>query len=245
MLLFSARKVRAEGVYRSESRGSELAFELAAHSKSRGLAEEVLAVIHGAIFGTRKLSSGRVVTWNIAPAPFAVAFGDKRRMEVVEAFFLKELMDGESQGAAHSQNGAEGGGAGTQVRFLAQELEGVPFSAGGSLRGRQCRISQGVGLHLAGLAFAGAFYKTACDVDARAGGHRFELLLRELREVKHYLEVANRRAVVECHELHVLVASAGTHPAFDAHFGAYRGRVEDMDNLCAFHNYGFIQKSPS
>ena len=235
---------RAEGVYRSESRGSELAFELAAHGKSRGLPEEVLAVIHGTLFGPRKLFEGQGGHLEHCAGTLAVAFGDKRRVEVVEAFFLKELMDSESQGAAHSQDGAEGGGAGTQVRFLAQELEGVALL----LQGVACGVGsavylKGVGLHLAGLALAGAFYKTACDVYARAGGHRFELLLGELREVKHYLEVANRRAVVECHELHVLVASAGTHPALDAHFGAYQGRVEDMGNLCAFHNYGLFKRA--
>ena len=138
---------RTEGVYRSESRGSELAFELAAHGKSRGLPEEVLAVIHGTLFGPRKLFEGQGGYLEHGAGTLAVAFGDKRRVEVVEAFFLKELMDSESQGAAHSQDGSESGGAGTQVRFLAQELEGVALL----LQGVACGVGSAVYLKGVGL----------------------------------------------------------------------------------------------
>ena len=37
----------------------------------------------------------------------------------------------------------------------------------------------------------------------------------EFRKVKHNLKIVDGAAVVQCHELHVFVASPGSYPAFD------------------------------
>ena len=72
-------------------------------------------------------------------------------------------------------------------------------------------------------------------MDARTGGHGFELFVAETAHVEHYLEVFDSGAVVESHKLHMLVASAGAYPAHHIDFFADELRIEYLGNSGSFH----------
>ncbi len=87
-------------------------------------------------------------------------------MEVVEALFVEELMDSESQGAAYAQDSAECRRARAQVCLFAQELHGVAFFLQGIGLGVGAAVYfEGVGLYLAALALAHRLDKAAGNVD--------------------------------------------------------------------------------
>ena len=93
-----------------------------------------------------------------------------------------------------------------------------------------------VGLHLTGLAFTLRLHELAFDADARAGCDRLKFLVGELGHVKHNLNILYGRTVIELHELYMLVAAAGTHPAFGLYLGTYeRGVFEQVDYFGLFH----------
>ena len=145
-------------------------------------------------------------------------------------------MDGEGQGAADTQDGAERGRTGTQMSLLTEELQGVALLLQRICLGVGGAVDfEGIGLYLTGLAFAHRLDQAAGDAQRRTGGDGLELLVGELGQVEHNLEIADRRTVVECHELHILVATAGAHPSFDTYFAAYQRRVEYIGYFGTFH----------
>ena len=227
---------RAECVDGAECRSAELALELAAHGECRGLAEEVLGVVNVALLVAGKVGEGQRRNLEHSSGALAVAGGDEGCVEIEESALVEELMDGESQCRAYSQHGAEGGGAGAQVGFLAEKFHGVALLLQGVCLGVGGAVDfEGVGLHLAALAFALALDQAAGDVDGRARGDGAKVVVGEFGEVEHYLEVLHRRAVVESHELHVLVAATCSYPTFYIDFRANERRVENILYLCACH----------
>lgn len=158
-------------------------------------------------------------------------------------------MDGESQCGTHAQHRSEGVGAGAQVRFLAQEFERVPF-----FLQRVCFVGgaehcQFFGLHFHALSFALGCHERAFYVDGRTRGDGFQLLVAKAVHVEHNLQVADGRSVVQCHELHVLVASARAHPTHHVDVVSSAGEAKISDILVRFiecrNVMSVIRKSPS
>ena len=157
-------------------------------------------------------------------------------MEVVETFFVEELLDSESKSRTDAEDSAESRRARTQMSFLAKELHRVTLLLQRICLGVGAAVDlESVGLHFAALALAHRFDELASHVDRRAGGDSLEIFLAEFVEVEDYLKVAYRRAVVKRYELYVFIAAAGADPTFDIHFGAYQRRIEDIAYLCSFH----------
>ena len=226
---------RAEGVDGAKSRGSEFAFQLSAHGKCRRFSEEVAAVVGFAVLCHGQAAQREGGHLEHCAGSFAVAGCDERCVEVEESFFLEKFMDGESQCGTHAQHRSECVGAGAQVRFLAQEFERVPF-----FLQRVCFVGgaehcQFFGLHFHALSFALGCHERAFYVDGRTRGDGFQLLVAEAVHVEHNLQVADGGSVVQCHELHVLVASARAHPTHHVDGGVERGRGEDIGYFSAFH----------
>jgi len=113
----------------------------------------------------------------------------------------------------------------------------VAFLLQGVLLGVGCAVDfKRAGLYLDALAFALAFDQDTGDAEGRAGGDGFQRLVRECREVEDNLHVLDRGAVVQGHELHVFVASAGAYPAFHTDLLTHQGRVaEQVSDFDAFH----------
>ena len=176
-------------------------------------------------------------TWNT----FAVAGGDERRVEVEEAAFVEEGVDGHGHVVAQTHDGAEGVGAQAQVAYLAQELHAVALLLQGVGVGVGLAIDDDVlGLHLDGLARALALDEVALHADAGTGGDALQLIL-ELGRVGDDLDIVDNRAVVHGQEGDVLVAALGAHPAFYTYRRAYQGTdifLQKIFNLVAFHYSG-------
>ncbi len=121
--------------------------------------------------------------------------------------------------------------------FLAQEFKGVAFFLEGIGLGVGGAVHlEGVGLYLAGLSFAHRLDELSGYVNRGAGGDGLEVFVRELVHVEDNLQVLDRRAIVEGHELHVFVATAGAHPTLDIDVGADGfGRGEQLGYFGSFH----------
>ena len=224
--VFSA-ECRTEGVDRTEGGSTEFAFELTADGESRRLAEEIFGVVYFPFFVARKLFKVEGCHLEHSSGTFAVAFGDERCVEIEKSSFLEKLMYCKCKGAAHAQDCAECGGAGAEMRFLAEEFEGMPFFLQGVCLGVGAAVDlKSVGLHFARLTLTHGFDKLAGDMERRACGDSFQLFLADYRQIENYLEIAHCAAVVEGDELHILITAASTYPAHYLNLAAYEGRVE-------------------
>ena len=100
------------------------------------------------------------------------------------------------------------------MSLLAQELQCVSLLLQGVLGRVGCAVYfqvSGLDFHCLTLALRG--HQFALHMNGGAGSDRFESLFRELFQVEHYLDVLYGGAVVECHELHMLVAATGADPS--------------------------------
>ena len=229
----------AEGIYLADGGGAELALELAADGERGGLAEEVAAVVDGAVVGAGHVGEGQGGHLEHGSGSLAVARGDERGVEVVEALVLEEAVHGVGQGAADAQDGAEGIGARAQVGYLAQELERVAFLLQGILVGIGGAVDlEGVGLYLDRLAAALRLHEPAGDVDRRAGGDAAQVVVAEAVHVEDYLQVADSAAVVERYKLYVFIAAAGAYPAAHIYLAPDGAGGEECGYLAAFHALG-------
>ena len=205
----------AEGVDVAEGHGEGLAVELAGDGQIGGLAEEVLGIIDLAV-----LRSGRVIDIkrrdleHFARA-LAVGAGNERRMDVDEAALLEELVDGERNQAADTENGLEGVGARAQMRDGAQILHGVALGLDGKVRrGRAFDIDL-LCLKLKRLLGVGR-------QDERTGHDHggADVQLGDLGEIRKLgavddLHLREKRAVGQVDEAEVLAGAQIAHPAAD------------------------------
>ena len=126
----------AERVHAVDGEGVGLGAQLAAHRQERRLAEEVLGVVHRAVFGAGW--RGRIERGD--PEHLAdtlgVARGDQRGVEVEEVAVLVEPVGRVRQGVADPGHGSDRVGARPQVGDLAQVLE------------RDALLLEGIGLRV-------------------------------------------------------------------------------------------------
>ena len=232
---------RAEGIDAAQRKRAQLALELARDGKAALLAEEILRVIHGTL-----VVAGHVVQierrhLEHRAGTLAVGGGDDRRVEVVEAVLVEELVDGVGHRVADAVDGAEGVRARAQVGDLAQELERVALLLQGVALGIGRAVDlDPLGLHLDALPRTGRGDQTAVDAQAGARGDGLELLLGDLLQVDHHLYVGYARSVVQGDESHVLIAALGAHPTFDDDVAVDGARLENFYDSLRFHGFGFI-----
>ncbi len=109
-------------------------------------------------------------------------------------------------------------------------LKGICLGVGGTVH------QHIVSLYLYSLTLTHRFYKTSVDTQSRAGSDWFQLLVGKAGHVKHNLNIAHGRPVVESYKLHVLVTATCAHPAHYCDFSAYEfGLLEKVDNFFSFH----------
>jgi hypothetical protein len=126
---------RAERIYASQGRGAEFSLKLTRHREAGHLAEEILRIIHIALLGAGKIAERKSRHLELRACSLAVGSRDQRRMEVIKAFVVKELMDGKGQRMADAKHGAESIGARAQMRFLTKEFESMAFFCKGYVAG--------------------------------------------------------------------------------------------------------------
>ena len=229
---------RAKRVDGAESRGSQFALQLAGDGEACLLAEEVVVVDDG----TRLvlLDVGEIQRGNLEhlSGALAVRRGNQRRVKVVEAAVVKELVDGVRHVMPDAEDGAKGVGARAKVGDLAEELHRVAFL----LERVGVRVSRTVdfdfgGLDLYRLALALRLDERPVHAEAGAGGDRLEVVVAQLLNIDDDLDIVDCRAIVEGDEAHLLAATAGTHPALDIDCRAEGVALEEVHNLCSFNSF--------
>ena len=219
----------AEGIDPSQRQGAQLAFELARYGQVAGLAEEILRIVDLTLLGTGRVAQIERRHLKHGARAFAVGSRDERRVPVVEAAVVEELVDGEGHCVTDAQHRPERIGAGTQIGDVAQEFERMTLLLQ--------RVGRGIGravnldrrrLHLDTLSLAGRLHEPSVDTDAGARGDLAHQLVVELLQLDDHLDIGHARTVVQGDEGNVLIAALGAHPPLDGHFAIDRIRLEQF-----------------
>ena len=242
--IFSA-ECRAESVYGTKCGGTQLAFQLARHGECCRLAEEVLRVVHLAVISAWGIIHVKRGHLEHRSGSLAVAGSDKRSVEIEKALFLEKLMYRERKSAAYAEHRPERVGARTQMRFLAEELQGVAFLLQRVfLRVGSAEHGDALGLDFGRLPFAHRLYEHTCHVEARTRSDKLQhLLVGKFCQIEDYLDILDGRTVIEGDELHILVAATCTHPPLYIDFTPDKLGREDIFDFSTFHSCLNLQDS--
>ena len=206
----------AEGVHVAEGHGEVLGVELAGDGEVGALAEEVLAVVHGAVVVLGQVLQVQGGHPEHLAGALAVAGGDDGGVDVDEAPVLEEGVDGVGRHAAHPEGGGEQVGAGPQVLDGAQVLHAVALLLEGVVGGGGALHRDGGGLDLQGLLGLGGEDHRAGDDEG--GAHVLPgdlLIVGQDVGVHDDLQVLEAGAVVELDEAEGLHVPDGAGPAAD------------------------------
>ena len=124
----------AEGVHIAEGHGKVFAVELTGDSETGGLAEKVLAVVHGAV-----LFPGRVIQiqggdTEHLPRALTVGAGDDGGVDIHKALALEKVMHGLCRHASHTKYRGEQVGAGTKMLDRPEKFHTVALFLQGIVR---------------------------------------------------------------------------------------------------------------
>ena len=219
----------AEGVDAPQRQRAQLAFELSRYGQVAGFAEKILRIVDPPVLGAGRIVQIERRHLEHGARTLAVGGRDERRVPVVEAAVVEELVDGEGHGVTDAQHRAERIGTRTQVGDVAQEFERMALFLQriGRRVGRAVNLDRR-GLHLDALALAGRLHEPAVDTDAGARGDLTHRLVVELRQLDDHLNARHARTVVQGDEGDVLVAALGTHPPLDGHIAIDRIRLDQF-----------------
>ena len=129
---------RAEGIHVAEGHGEVLGVELAGDGQARLLAEEVLAVVHGAVLRLGDVVQVKRRHLEHLARALAVAARDDGGLDIDKAAALEELVDGVGRDGAHAERRRRtGSSAGADAGSCAGTPRCGAFSAGDS-RGWTC-----------------------------------------------------------------------------------------------------------
>ena len=249
-------KRRPEGVHVTEGHGEVLGIELAGHSKTCRLAEEVAAPVNlprvkfPARFGSSFLAHARHVfhierghAEHLA-CPLAVGRRDDRGVHVDEPAILKEAVDRRSRDAADAENGAEEIRARAEMLLGAKELDRGALFLKRVIRGAGTLDGDGLRGELEGLLRLGRELDGARADEGRVAGTTRDLVIvGEGFAVHDDLEVLEAAAVVERDEAEVLHVADGLGPAGDGDGLAVKllHVAIELDNLGAIHVLSLIE----
>ena len=208
---------RAEGVHVAESHGKVFGVELAGDGKARGLAEEVLAVVNGAV-----LLEGEVVevkrrhAEHLARA-LTVGAGDDRGVDVYEAAALEKFVDGLRRDASYAEGCGEEVSSGAQMLDRAQKLNAVAFFLEGVVGGRRALDGYRIRLQLKGLLCLGSQHKRTIHYQRRTDVlSGYLIVIIKSAPLKHDLQRLEAAAVIKLDESKVFQVTDGSDPAADS-----------------------------
>ncbi len=125
---------RSEGIDIAQRAGVSLRLKLAADRQLGGLAEKILLVVNLAAFRVaRQVFQIQMSDLEHFAGALAVAAGDNGGMEIEKIAALEKLVGGVGEHVAQASHRSESIGARTQMRQLAQALEGDAAFAQGVL----------------------------------------------------------------------------------------------------------------
>ena len=217
-----------KGVHLAQGHGPQFCLQLAAHRQVGFLAEEVLADVHRAVFGARRILDVQRRDAEHLASPLGVTSRDDGGVELVEPALVEKAGHGVLPHMPHAEHRPERVGPEPQVRFLAQEIQAVPFHLDGELvRVRLAKKDQFLDHQLGGLPTPLAFNQGAQRLHGRAGVELLEEVVGGLVFVDHPLEVVQRGSVVHGQKA---VVSKRPHPSAHLVRLARRRRVEQVGN---------------
>ena len=204
---------RSEGVDGSQGGGCQLAFQLSGYGQAGLLAEEVVVIDDGSVLVLLQVVQILGGHLKHLPGTFAVGGCDDGGVEVEEAFFVEELVDGNGHVVTDAVHGSKCVGSRTQVGDFAQKLHGVSF-----LLKRIGVVASTQYLYLAGLDFGflsgtNRFCQYTVYAQACTGRDVFQQFFAEVGQIDHNLYIIYCRAVVQCDEVHLFATTAGTYPS--------------------------------
>ena len=148
---FFGTERRSEGINFAKGHGHAFGFQLAGHGQRRGLLEEILLIIHFAVFGAGRIFEVQGGDAEHFPGAFAVAAGDQGRVDIHKALFLEKAVNGKGRRRTHPERRAERIGTRAQMGDGAQIFHGVAFFLQGIVGGGSAFHFDFLGMDFKGL----------------------------------------------------------------------------------------------
>src|SRR5579863_4613543 len=117
----------SECVDLAEGQGTDLCFKLPTDCQIGSLPKEVLTIIYLTFRSAWRIHEIECGDAKHCPCTLGIGGSNDWRMDIEEVSFLKEAMNGKSEGVAYTKHGTKGIGAWTQMGNLPQELHRVAF----------------------------------------------------------------------------------------------------------------------
>ena len=124
--VFSTER-RTECVNRSQSRSSQLTFQLTGDCQTCLFAKEIVIINDRAFFVFLQVIQVHGGHLEHLSGTFAVGSRNDRCMEIEESFFMEELMDSDRHIVADAEHSTKCIGTRTQMSYLTQEFHGMTF----------------------------------------------------------------------------------------------------------------------
>ena len=230
---------RSERIDTAQRAGVRFSLQLAADRQVRGASKEVLREINAArLFVARRIFDIERRHLEHFARAFAVAGGDQRSVEIVEAAALEEFMRRERQRVAHTRHRAERVRAGPQMSHFAQTLKGNARLAERIFH----RIAEPEHFHFRRLQINGLPLPFGSDQRASYlhGGsrmklHNFRIVIRKACRRNH-LQISLATAVVQFDERKArLRITPGPHPASHCHLTSKITAGQCVPHYCPLH----------
>ena len=226
---------RTEGIDCTESRGTQLALQLSAHCERSLLSEEVVVVDDFSVFVLLQVVEVLRRHLEHVASSLAVAGGNKRRVEIVEAMLMEVGMNGHSHVMAYAHHGSEGVGAQTHVGMLTHILEGLPLLLHGISTVAETINDKFLGLDLTTLTGCRTLDKSSDNTDTTTCSNVLQQLVVKLCRVNDHLHILDGRAIVERNEVDILVTAVRAYPTLHTDFLSVFRALQHVNYLCAFH----------
>ena len=229
---------RAEGIHVAEGHGEVLGVELTGDGQARLLAEEVLAVVHGAVLRLGDVVQVKRRHLEHLARALAVAARDDGCLDIDKAAALEELVHGVGRDGADAERRGEEVRPRAQMLDRAQELHAVALFLQGIVGGGLALHLDGDGLDLERLLGLGRQHDGALHDEGGADILRGNLLIiLQLVGGHDHLQIPEAGAVVQLDKAEGLEVADRAGPAADDNLlaGERFAVGKNRCDSCAFH----------
>ena len=224
---------RTECVNRSQSRSSQLTFQLTGDCQTCLFAKEIVIINDRAFFVFLQVIQVHGGHLEHLSGTFAVGSRNDRCMEIEESFFMEELMDSDRHIVADAEHSTKCIGTRTQMSYLTQEFHGMTFLLQWICIVASTQHFDFTSLHFHLLAGAYRFHHFTVHADTSAGSNQFQHLFIKISQIYYDLQIIYCRTVIQCDKVYLFATSTGANPSFHIDHSTNICALQQVNNFCS------------
>ena len=205
---------RAESINGTQSRGTQLSFQLSGYGQRSRLAEEIVGIVYLSFVVLLQVIEVLRSHLKHLSGSFAVTARNNRCMKIKKAMFMEITMDGHRHVMTDTEHRTERIGTQTHVGMRTHIFHALSFLLHRIIRAACTQHLYFTGLDLHGLSRTYTLHQFTCNTQASPGRDEFNQFIIKLIRIGHYLYIINRRPVIQSDKVDRFAATARTHPTF-------------------------------